>query len=328
MSHDPALEPAGAVRELERDAADAGADRPTTPQQAFTLAAVGQPVALAQHFDFPEGPAWSVSEQVLYFTDIGANIVYRYAPSGTLGVALTEAGHPDGLAISDDGFLFGAGFGDRNVWKLVEGRRQVLASEYDGHALNSPDDIAVRWDGIVYFTDPTYGIDGSTAGLPRVRSDLGFQGVYRIDAQGGVHLEDQSVSSPNGIRLSADQSTLYVSSTTRGAIYAYTVEQDGSLSDRRTLSTSVSGADSFCLDELGNLYVASTAGITVLDPDGAKLGTIAVPGLTSNAAFGGADRRTLFITTRGVLGSGGTQTGRIYHIDHMPVAGLIRGTAP
>lgn len=298
------------------DEADGGSE------PAGLVERIGQPVAaLDQRFQFPEGPVWSAEQNTLYFTDISGDAIYRLQLPDTLETVQKPAGQPDGLALGPDHTLYVAGFGARNVWRMVMGEQQVLAESYQGKRFNSPDDVIVRSDGTVYFTDPTFGIDG-TVGLPRQTRELDFEGVYRIDARGELHLEDMAIPGPNGVRLSPDERTLYVSSTTRGAVYAYDVQADGSLTNQRVWNGQLLAADSFCLDEQGNVYIATALGISVLSPDGALLGSIRVSGLASNVAFGGPDRRSLFITTRSLIPSGSGPTGRLWRIDAMPIPGL------
>ena len=289
----------------------------------LSMEQIGQPVsALTERFLFPEGPVWSAAQDALYFTDISGDAIYRLKLPDTLTLLLQPAGQPDGLGLAPDGSIWVAGFGARNVWKLVDGKRVEVVDRYEGKRFNSPDDVIVRSDGVAYFTDPTFGIDG-TIGLPLQDRELDFEGLYRIDAKGGLHLEDMSIPGPNGVRLSPDEKTLFVSSTTRGSVFAYDIKPDGSLSaPPRVWNGKLTGADSFCLDERGNLYVATFLGIAIVNAQGVAIGSIPVTGLASNVAFGGPDRKTLFITTRAFSSRGSMPTGQLLRIDDMPIAGL------
>lgn len=314
-------------RNAQMGAAGARATLDAGVTSELPMEQIGQPIAaLADMFMFPEGPAWSEKENALYFTDISGDAIYRLRMPDTLDVIMKPAGQPDGLGWAPDGTLYVAGFGARNVWKLVDGERVTVTERYDGKRYNSPDDVIMRADGVLYFTDPTYGIDG-TVGLPRQDRELAFEGVYRIDTHGDVHLEDTTIVGPNGVRLSPDEKTLYVSSTASGSVFAYAIEPDGTLNAPRVFNGKLPGADSFCLDERGNLYVATALGIAVVNVQGAMIGTIPVSGLASNVGFGGPDRRTLFITTRALFSRSNMPTGQLLRIDDMPFPGLVAHVA-
>jgi gluconolactonase len=214
---------------------------------------------------------------------------------------------PDGLALDANGQLVLAGYAGRSIDRLANEGLQALANAYQGQALNSPDDLEVRTDGTIYFTDPTFGLNGT-------RGALGFQGVYRISPDGALSLEDKSKSDgPNGASLSPDESVLYVSFTNTGKVAKYAVHADGSLGARTAFASGVTMADSMCVDSGGNVYVASASGLAVLDATGKRLGTIPTSNqVPSNCAFGGPDQRTLFITARTALMS----------IANMPIPGI------
>jgi gluconolactonase len=285
---------------------------------ALHVANLPAPVAITDQQTEPEGPVWSPKDSALYYTDITLDGIYRLTLPDTVDVIMMPAQHPDGLALDQNGELVVAGYSGRSVWRLHDGKPQTLADKYDGRPLNTPDDLVVRADGTIYFTDPTYGLD-ITKGQ---KSDSGIEGVYRIAPDGSLHLEDSSESGPNGIAFSPDQHLLYVSYTLTGDIAMFDVAQDGSLSNRQMFVTGALGADSMTVDSAGNVYVATVAGISVYGPDGAPLGAIKVNELTSNVSFGGADQRTLFITARSPLASFGIGTGVLYRIDGMPVPGI------
>lgn len=292
-------------------------DAGTTPTSDF-IAKLGPLQVVSDKLTFPEGPIWSPDESVLYFTDINADGVYKLTPPDKIDVLLMPAGHPDGLALDQHKEIVVAGYSARNVWRLHDGAMDVIVDHVDGKKLNSPDDIVVRSDGTIYFTDPTFGL-----GMGE-QSETGIEGVYRITPDGEIVLEDDSLSGPNGIAFSPDEQLLYVSSTYSGDIVEYDVAKNGSLSNGRTWVSGALGADSMTVDSEGNVFVASVAGISVFSADGMALGAIAVPQLTSNVSFGGPDQRTLYITARDFFaGFGGNNAGgTLYRIDDMPVAGI------
>jgi sugar lactone lactonase YvrE len=196
---------------------------------------------------------------------------------------------------------------------------------YAGQPLNTPDDITSRSDGVLYFTDPTFA--SGSQGFPTLTLPLsGAQGVYRLTTDGVLHLEDSSTTGPNGVNLSPDQKTLYVSYTLSGQVAKFDVGADGSLSNKATFATGATVADSMCVDAGGNVYVGTYSGLAVYDPTGKSLGTISVGGLiVTNCAFGAADQKTLFITARTqatLAGAPPLGGGALYKIDGMPVPGI------
>ena len=195
------------------------------------------------------------------------------------------------IAVAPDrttGTMIGAGAAQRR-------HRHLLRRDADQHAgRHHP---ALRRGGS-YFTDPTFG-SGSQGFPSQTLSLSNAQGVYRLTTDGVVHLEDATTSGPNGVNLSPDEKTLYVSYTLTGTVSKFTVAADGSLSGKTTFATGATVADSMCVDAGGNVYVGTLSGLAVYDPSGAHLGTISAGGnIVTNCAFGGADQRTLYITAR------------------------------
>lgn len=283
---------------------------------------IGSPVSIGNTFLFTEGPVWDPAKQVLFFTDINADTIYRLTLPATFDSFLTPMGKSDGLGLDPQGNLIGAGFASRDVWRLVGGSKQSIASSYQGKRLNSPDDLCARSDGIVYFTDPVFGINGSQ-GLPAQTQEQPAQGVYRITTDGVVHLEDQATNDPNGVEFSPDEKTLYVSYTTAGRVDSFSVALDGALSGRKTFAGNVPLADSMCVDAGGDVYVAILGGIAVHSPSGIRLGTISMSQVPTNCTFGGPDMKTFFITARtGLLGTPTRGNSSIYRIDNMPIPGI------
>jgi gluconolactonase len=168
-----------------------------------------------------------------------------------------------------------------------------IAERFEGARLNQPNDITVRSDGTIYFTDPAFGDAAAQA-------ELDFRGVFRIAPDGRLTAEYRGETSetPNGLALSPDESLLYVTDYAAGLVRVFDVAPDGSLSKARTFAN-VAGPDGMAVDEDGNLFIASYVGgaIEVFAPDGEQWGIIDLPASSSNCAFGGADGRTLYITT-------------------------------
>jgi gluconolactonase len=175
-----------------------------------------------------------------------------------------------------------------SIYDAMTGARETLDLTYMDDHFNSPNDLTVRSDGTVYFTDPDWQLGGRV-------SETGMTGVYRVAPGGEPQLVDGTLDKPNGIALSPDEQTLYV--TSAGAdLRAYPVQADGSTGSGTVLA-SPGGSDGLAVDCAGNLYV--TAGsVRVFDPDGDELGSISVAESPANVAFGGSERRTLYITAR------------------------------
>lgn len=261
-------------------------------------------------FHFLEGPVWIDNPGALdqplgwlFFSDMqfGAAgpdgvppaVIYR------LGDGIEPFLDPigsNGLAVDRERRLFAATHDERSVSRIdvATKERATVISTYEGNAFNSPNDLVVRSDGTIYFTDPTWQLGNRPQEIP-------FKGVYRVaPGSDDAVLVADDFGSPNGIALSPDEATLYVADDSNGQIRAFAVATDGGTTGGEVLVT-VPGADGMAIDCAGHLYVSSNQGIRVFEPGGTELDTIAVGHKPSNAAFGGADRKTLFITAQGAL---------------------------
>jgi gluconolactonase len=252
-------------------------------------------------FTFLEGPVWVATPGYLLVSDLGAatgaqqvqpSTIRRLAPPAPAATFVVASGS-NGLALSPDGLQIVAATHDNrgvSAFRLSDATRTVLAAGFQGRAFNSPNDVTVRADGVVYFTDPTFQRGRRTDEM------RGRTGVFRI-VNGQVALVDDTVRQPNGIALSPDGRTLYVGAYAENRIYAYAVRPDGS-TGARTVFATISGPDGVTVDCAGNVYwVSHTEGrVHVFSPAGAELGTISSGAEATNAAFGGPDRRTLYIT--------------------------------
>lgn len=243
---------------------------------------------------FLEGPTWRAADGVLLFSDIPANTIYQLEPPSTITTFRSPSGNSNGLDTDVDGLLLAAEHGNRRVSRtLGDGQLVDVAASYQGMSLNSPNDLAVRSDGTIYFTDPPYGIPAGES------QELSFNGVFRVAPGGALTAEWEGAlsSRPNGIALSPDEQVLYVADTT-GPVRAYDVAGDGSLGNERVLTAAVANADGMAIDTAGNLFVTTATGVKVFAPDGSEWGTISVPQQPANCAFGDGDARTLYITAR------------------------------
>ena len=259
------------------------------------LDGIGTVEWVAGGFEFIEGPQWIAATGTLLFSDIPGDRIHELIPPATVTVFRTPSGNSNGLAVTAGGVLFAAEHGNRRVsTSAFAGAPTTLVDGYGPDRLNSPNDVIVRDDGTVYFTDPPYGIDDAAR-------ELDFIGVFRVPPGGDEPIAEWMGAldqRPNGIGLSPDQRTLYVADTADGVLRAWDITADGSLSGERVLSHDVPNADGLAVDAGGHLFVTTSAGVRVLGPDGATWGTIPVPEQPANCAFGGADGRTLYITAR------------------------------
>ena len=252
------------------------------------MAPDAQVAKLADGFQFTEGPACD-SKGNVYFTDIPNERIHIWSTEGKLSTFREKSGGANGLYFDAKGNLFACEGGNRQVTRISpDGKVEVLVDRYDGKKLNSPNDLWVTPDGGVYFTDPRYGQDA------QIEQD-GFH-VYYLPSGGKkpVRVLDNLVK-PNGIVGTADGRHLYVTDAGAGKTYVYRVQPDGTLVDRKLVVAI--GADGMTLDAQGNLYLARGA-VHVVNPAGKEIATIQVPESPSNVCFGGADRKTLFITAR------------------------------
>jgi gluconolactonase len=277
-------------------AMDAPAGPPTSP--LIGIGAVTQVPPAAMPFQFLEGPQWRQASGDWLFTDIPANRIYRYAPGGNVTPFLEPSGMANGLALDGAGVLLAAEHGGRRISRVVGTTVTAVAERFDGKLFNSPNDLVVAADGTIYFTDPPYGLAGRPA-------ELAFNGVFRIAPDGTVTAERQGVAAerPNGIALSPDGKKVYVAFTNSGEVLAFAVMANGSLGPGVRAALTSGGADGMAVDESGNLFVTANGSngakgsIDVFAPDGTKWGQIELPAKPTNCAFGGADRRTLLMTT-------------------------------
>jgi gluconolactonase len=246
----------------------------------------GDVVTIAEDYEFTEGPVWLRSGE-LVFSDIPADTNYREDHS----VFRKPSGKSNGLTLDVEGRLIACEHWNRRVSRTEkDGSITVMAETFEGKKLNSPNDAIVRGDGTIYFTDPPYGLEGR-------EPDLEFSGVYSIAPDGKVSLLVKDFNRPNGIGLSPDQKTLYVSDVAKGHIRSFPVNDDGSI-DEGKIHCDVQNPDGMAVDEKGNIWTSSRQGIQVFDPEGNHLTTIEFPQVPANCGFGGEDNSTLYVTAR------------------------------
>ncbi|MCX7013791.1 MAG: SMP-30/gluconolactonase/LRE family protein [Candidatus Sumerlaeota bacterium] len=260
---------------------------------------------LASGFVFTEGPVWHSDERCLYFSDIPASITRRWKPDGTVDIVASPNGKSNGMALDHDGKLLICRHVERRVVKRVsDDRYQAVADRFEGKRFNSPNDIVVKSDGSLYFTDPPYGLTKEFG--QQGEQEIPYQGVFRMDAaRKNLTLLTDAFFRPNGLAFSPDESLLYVNDSEREYVKVFDVEEDGGLSGERLFAEVHGDApgcpDGMKVDSAGNVWVTGPGGIWVFGEDGTKLGVIAVPEVAANLAFGEADRRTLFVTASSSL---------------------------
>jgi gluconolactonase len=236
-------------------------------------------------FQFTEGPVWT--KDGLLFTDIPADTIYRTDKS----VAFKPSGKTNGLTIDGEGKLIRCEHWNRRVTRVeTDGAITVLADEFGGKKFNSPNDAVWHTSGTVFFTDPTYGLEGRPQEQPG-------QSVYAIRPGGEVVQVAGDFRQPNGIALSPDGKTLYVADTNGAHIRAFAIAADDSTSGGAELCK-VPTPDGIRVDTDGRIWATSGRGVVVFDAAGKELEAIRFPQIPANCGFGGEDGRTLFVTAR------------------------------
>ncbi len=246
-----------------------------------------------------EGPV-AAPDGGLFFSDIPAGITYKLEPGGSINVWRENTNGANGLFLARDGRLLAAeGAGRRVVAVAPDKRVTALVTQFNGQPLRAPNDVIADSRGGIYFTDPA----------PRPAPDVAPKesgNLHYLTPKGEVLLLDGQIRRPNGLTLSIDEKTLYVGNTEGEFVYAFDVGADGRVSNKREFARLLelekgslgqrSRADGMAIDAAGRVYVTTAAGIQVVDPRGKHLGIIRLPSVARNAAFGGKDRRTLYLT--------------------------------
>lgn len=267
---------------------------------------VGEEVQLEElgaGFDFTEGPIWNPREKHLIFSDMPGDHMRRWSERDGVSTFRRPSNMANGNTYDSLGRILTCEHATSRVTRTeLDGSITVLATEWQGKQLNSPNDIVVAPDGTIYFTDPSFG-RMEYYGVKR-EEELGFRGVYRLiaDAPGGHQLQllVDDFDQPNGLIFSLDGRTLLVNDTMRAHIRAFDVQPDGSLTNSRVWAE-VKGegegaADGMKFDSAGNLYCTGPGGLHVFDSEGTLLGVIKAPQSVANFAFGDEDLRGIFLT--------------------------------
>jgi gluconolactonase len=267
---------------------------------------------LCEGITWAEGPVWK--DGALLFSDVPGNIVYRWTPGETKAVeflnpsggsserkGFREPGS-NGLALDNEGRLVLTQDATRRIARMEKnGSFTVLADKFEGKHFNSPNDLAIRKNGDIYFTDPPYGLDGLNESPLK---ELPYNGVFRIAADGKVTLLVKDLTFPNGIAFSPDEKVLYVGVTDpkEPRIYAYDVQADGSVANQRIFFDAVplinaglkGGCDGMKVDVHGNIFTSGPGGFVILSPEGKRIGGIHNGQAIANCNWGD-DGSTLYM---------------------------------
>lgn len=254
-----------------------------------------------------EGPAYFPAARSVVWSDIPNDRLLRWdETTGTTGVFRQPAGYTNGNTVDRQGRLISCEHGGRRVSHTEhDGTVVAIAERFEGKRFNSPNDVAVKSDGSVWFTDPAYGIDSDYEGH-KAESEIGACHVYRVDpGSGAVRLVADDFVRPNGIAFSPDERRLYVSDTGRGGatggpqpphMRVFGVGDDGALSGGEVFAVPTAGSfDGFRCDTEGRVWTSAGDGVHCYDPDGTLIGKVLVPEKVANVVFGGPKRNRLFI---------------------------------
>jgi sugar lactone lactonase YvrE len=246
---------------------------------------------VATRYVFTDGPVWS-RDGYLIFSDVPSDQLLQFKPGVPIGIFRAKSNGAGGNTFDAQGRLYSCETHSRRVTRTdKKGNIEVLADHWQGKRLNAPNDIVVRKDGHVYFTDPAFGNQQDSR-------ELDFYGIYHIAPKGELEVIARPKGRPNGIAISPNGRTLYVSNSDEHNLRAYDLDHNGAASNERILVSKIDGVpDGVRVDEKGNIYLAANK-IDVYSPEGKILGTIDTAETPSNCAFGDADFEGLFITAR------------------------------
>jgi gluconolactonase len=249
-------------------------------------------VQVSKDFSFTEGPTPDKKGNI-YFTDQPNNRIWKYDTKGNLSVFMENAGRSNGLFFDKKGRIISCADEKNELWAINTSNKKVtvLVDNIDGKKMNGPNDCWVDKKGGIYFSDPYYQRDY----WERKKPDLPKENLYYLPPGAKQPIVvDSNCRKPNGLVITPDGKTMYVSDLGGNKTYRYTINEDGTLSNREVFINR--GSDGITLDSEGNLYITGN-GVTIYDSSGKYIGRIPIPSRwTANLCFGGKDRKTLFIT--------------------------------
>lgn len=252
---------------------------------------------LATGFKFTEGPIWSKNGKYLLFSDIPQSKIYKLENNGNVNIFREQSNNSNGLTLDSKNQLICCEHGSRRVTRTEKnGSIRILADSFNGKKLNSPNDVVVSKNGLIYFTDPPFGIK-------KEQQELNHNGVYFINPETSeIKLLIDNFERPNGLAFSPDENYLYIDDSWQKNIRRFKVKEDGTLKDGKIFyefKEKLPGSpDGMKVDIEGNIYCTGPGGISVIDPSGNLLGKIVLPEIPSNCAWGEKDNKTLFITAQ------------------------------
>ena len=274
---------------------------------------------LAEGFEFTEGPLWVAKEKMLLFSDVPANIIYKWTESEGKEVFLKPGGYtgaqerggfkgPNGLILSPDGKLWISQHGDRRIAEmdapLLEPTEtySTVVNSFDGKKLNSPNDLILSKAGNLYFTDPSYGLASDS------KKEIDYQGVFKMSKSGQVTMLLDSIDQPNGIAMFPNQKTLLVSNSdpVKKRWYAYDLAEGGSIESGKIFYDASAASepglcDGFKIDKKGNVFASGPGGIWIFNDSGKLMGKINIKGATAANCALTPDGKTLYITAEKYL---------------------------
>lgn len=273
------------------------------------------------NYAWSEGPVWVHEGGYLLYTDVPGNTIYRFKEAEGISVWMTPSGHPDpkpnytssqganGLYLLDSEHIIVPDHGNRTLYKLnVKSKEKaILADRFEGKRFNSPNDAVVSKSGVIYFTDPPYGLEKQDKSSAK---ELPYNGVYALYPDGAIALLDDKLTRPNGIILSPDEATLYVANSDPNDAkwMAYSLDENGMPDDKREILNVTADVkagepglpDGMAIDTNGNLYATGPGGVLILSAEGERLGLIRTGSAIANCTFGD-DGHTLYMTSHRFL---------------------------
>jgi gluconolactonase len=245
---------------------------------------------VAQGLRFAEAPVWSPEGKLLY-ADVPNNQIWQWRPGEKPVLLASDTNGAGGLAFDAQGRLYVCEWHTRQLVRIdKKGKREVLAAVWDNKKLNGPNDLAIRHDGHIWFTDPAFGsaVD---------KRELDFYGIYHISPRGDLEAAVKWKTRPNGIALSGNGKSLYVTNADERKLYEFDIERNGGLANPRVILSGIEGVPGgIRLDEKGNLYLAARH-VLIYSPSLQLLRRIELPESASNLAFGEVDLQSLFVTS-------------------------------
>ena len=262
---------------------------------------------LQDGFQFTEGPIWHPTEKHLTFSDIPGNRMHRWSEGAGVSIYREPSNLANGNTYDLQGRILTCEHGTSRVTREEpSGETTIVASHYEGKELNSPNDIVVRSNGDIFFTDPTFGRGEGVGGMAR-ELELDFRGVYKVDGNTGeLVLLSTDFEQPNGLAFSVDESTLYVADTPAMHIREFSIDGDGALSGggifAKSTGVGFGAPDGLKVATTGHVFCAGPGGVHIFHPDdGECLGVIQTPAFCANFTWGGDDFLTFFLTSSNCL---------------------------